>query len=221
MAKSKLNFPDGPWISLLEKAYLLLDKIAADGFSPPRWSLGGGTVLMFYYAHRLSKDIDIFIPDPQFLAYVNPRMGGRGEDLTSDYKDSNEYVKLFFPEGEIDFVASATLTNNPFEIHEVLGRNIYLETPVEIVAKKLWYHGDRATPRDLLDFALVIEHHHREILDHAEIFSKNIDAFTNQCKSRKSIMQPVFNEIEKIEFELSFDDCLQVVNKLKTELLSK
>ena len=84
MAKSKLNFPDGPWISLLEKAYLLLDKIAADGFAPPRWSLGGGTVLMFYYAHRLSKDIDIFIPDPQFLAYVNPRMGGRGEDLTSD-----------------------------------------------------------------------------------------------------------------------------------------
>ena len=79
--------------------------------------------------------VDIFIPDPQFLAYVNPRTGGRGEDLTSDYKDSNEYVKLFFPEGEIDFVASATLTNNPFEIHEVLGRNIYLETPVEIVAK--------------------------------------------------------------------------------------
>lgn len=221
LAESKLNFPDGPWISLLAKAYLLLDKIAADGFVPPRWSLGGGTVLMFYYAHRLSKDIDIFIPDPQFLRYVNPRTGGRGEDLTLDYKDSNEYVKLFFPEGEIDFVASATLTNNPFEKHEVLGRNIYLETPVEIVAKKLWYRGDRATPRDLLDFALVAEHHRREILDHAKIFSKNIEVFTNQCESRKSIMQPVFNEIEKIKFDLSFDDCLQVVNKLKQELLSK
>ena len=221
MAKSELNFPEGPWISLLEKAYVLLDKIAADGFAPPRWSLGGGTVLMFYYAHRLSKDIDIFIPDPQFLAYVNPRTGGRGEDFTSDYKDSNEYVKLFFPEGEIDFVASATLTNNPFEKHDVLNRNIYLETPVEIVAKKLWYRGDRATPRDLLDFALVIEHHHSEILEHAEIFTKNIEAFTEQCESRKSIMQPVFNEIEKIKFNLSFDDCLLIVNNLKNEILNK
>ena len=54
-----------------------------------------------------------------------------------------------------------------------------------------------------------------------EVFSKNIEVFTNQCESRKSIMQPVFNEIEKIKFDLSFDDCLQVVNKLKQELLSK
>lgn len=221
LAKLQLNFPDGLWISLLQKAYHLLDTIAADGFALPRWSLGGGTVLMFYYAHRKSKDIDIFIPDPQFLPYINPRTGGRGEDLTSDYKDSTEYVKLFLPEGEIDFVASPTLTNNPFEKYEVLGRDVYLETPIEIVAKKLWYRGDRATPRDLLDFALVIEQHHGEILDHAEIFRKNILAFTDQCESRKSIMQPVFNEIEKIEFDLSFDDCLLRVNNLKNELLSR
>ena len=88
LAKSELNFPEGPWISLLEKAYLLLDKIAGDKFTLPCWSLGGGTVLIFRYGHLLSKDIDIFIPDRQFLAYVNPRTGVRGEDLTSDYKDS-------------------------------------------------------------------------------------------------------------------------------------
>ncbi|WP_081880913.1 nucleotidyl transferase AbiEii/AbiGii toxin family protein [Methylotenera sp. L2L1] len=157
---------------LLEKAYMLFDAVASDGFSVPIWSLGGGTVLMFYYAHRRSKDIDIFIPDPQFLGYINPRIGGRGEDITSDYKDTAEYVKLFLPEGEIDFVASSTLTTNPFEMHEVLGRNILLETPIEIVAKKLWYRGDRATPRDLLDFAVVIDRHYSEILNHSEVFVK-------------------------------------------------
>lgn len=221
LAKPALNFPDGPWVSLLEKAYRLFDAVAADGFTIPRWSLGGGTVLMFHYAHRKSKDIDIFIPDPQFLGYINPRIGGRGEDITSDYQDAAEYVKLFLPEGEIDFVASSTLTNNPFEAHEVLGRNILLETPIEIVAKKIWHRGDRATPRDLLDLAMVIDHHYAEILNHRNIFLKHIEAFTHQCESRKSIMLPVFDAIEKIDCNLSFDECLQRANVLKADLLKK
>jgi hypothetical protein len=219
LAKLALNFPDGPWSLLLDKAYSLFDAIAADGFAPPKWSLGGGTVLMFHYAHRKSKDVDIFIPDPQFLAYINPRTGGRGEDLTSEYKDTAEYVKLFMPEGEIDFVASSTLTKNPFEEYEVLGRNILLETPIEIVAKKIWHRGDRATPRDLLDLAIVIDHHYGEILDHRDVFVKNIEVFTNQCESRKSIMLPAFDAIEKIDFKLSFDECLDRANVLKTDLL--
>lgn len=219
MAKSVLNFPEGPWITLLNKAYSVFDAIASDGFTIPRWSLGGGTVLMFHYAHRRSKDIDIFVPDPQFLGYINPRIGGRGEDLTSEYKDAAEYVKLFLPEGEIDFVASPALTNNPFEEHEVLGRNILLESPIEIVAKKLWYRGDRATPRDLLDLAMVIDRHYSEILDHHDVFVKNIEIFTNQCESRKSIMLPVFDAIEKIDFNMSFDECLNRVNLLKFDLL--
>lgn len=219
MAKPALNFPHGPWVNLLEKAYNLFDSVASDGFTIPRWSLGGGTVLMFHYAHRLSKDIDIFIPDPQFLAYINPRTGGRGEDITSEYKDASEYVKLFLPEGEIDFVASSTLTNNPFEEHEVLGRNILLETPIEIVAKKLWHRGDRATPRDLLDLAMVVERHYNEILDYRDIFVKNIEIFTNQCESRRSIMLPAFDAIEKINFNMSFDECLERANTLKIDLL--
>lgn len=198
-----------------------MESIQSDGYTLPRWSLGGGTVLMFYYAHRKSKDIDIFVPDPQFLGYVNPRLGGRGEEVTTDYMDGTEFVKLFLPEGEIDFVASSTLTENPFEEHEVLGRKVLLETPIEIVGKKLWYRGDRATPRDLLDLALVIEHHYSEILDHSDVFAKNIEAFTEQCYSRRAIMLPVFEEIEKIEFKLGFDECLDRANDLKADLLRK
>ena len=198
-----------------------MESIQSDGYTLPRWSLGGGTVLMFYYGHRLSKDIDIFVSDPQFLGYVNPRLGGRGEAVTSDYKDGSEFVKLFLPEGEIDFVASSTLTENPFKEHVVLGRKVLLETPIEIVAKKLWYRGDRATPRDLLDLALVIEHHYSDILDHRDVFAKNIEAFTEQCYSRRAIMLPVFKEIEKIEFKLSFDECLDRANDLKADLLRK
>jgi hypothetical protein len=221
LVKLPLHFPEGPWKSLLERAFWLMESIQSDGYILPRWSMGGGTVLMFYYAHRKSKDIDIFVPDPQFLGYVNPRLGGRGEEVTTDYRDGTEFVKLFLPEGEIDFVASSTLTENPFEEHVVLGRKILLETPIEIVAKKLWYRGDRATPRDLLDLALVSEHHYSEILGHSDVFTKNIEVFTEQCNSRRAIMLPVFEEIEKIEFKLGYDECLARANDLKADLLKK
>jgi hypothetical protein len=219
LLKPPLHFPEGAWKSLLEKAFWLMEGVQSDGYSLPRWSLGGGTVLMFYYAHRKSKDIDIFVPDPQFLGYVNPRLSSKAEEVTDNYKVGTEFVKLFLPEGEIDFVASPTLTENPFKEHVVLGRKVLLETPIEIVAKKLWYRGDSATPRDLLDLALVIEHHFNEILDHGEVFAKNIEAFTEQCHSRRAIMLPVFEAIEKIEFKLSFDECLERANELKVALL--
>lgn len=220
MANPTLNFPDGPWKVLLLQAYQLIDDISRAGNPIPKWSMGGGTVLMFHYLHRKSKDVDIFLPDPQFLGFVNPRLGGPAEDITSEYSDSAEYVKLFLPEGEIDFVASSTLTKSPFEQYEVLGREILLETPTEIVAKKMWHRGERATARDLLDIALVIEHNYSNILEHHEVFSKNIEVFAAQCESRKSIMEPAFNAIETIEFNLSFDECLERVNNLKDDLLN-
>ncbi len=39
----------------------------------------------------------------------------------------------------------------------LLGREVRVETAAEIVAKKLWHRGDRATARDLFDLSLVIE----------------------------------------------------------------
>lgn len=218
MGKLTLHFPDGPWQELLERAYKLLDDIAEKGIQIPKWSLGGGTVLMFHYLHRKSKDIDIFFPDPQFLGYVNPRLGGSAEDITSEYTDGAEYVKLFLPQGEIDFVASSPLTAKPFEEHEVLGRRITLEAPVEIVAKKIWHRGDRATPRDLLDLALVADKHHDGILENREVFAKNIEVFIDQCEARKTIMTRAFDEIEKIDFKLSFDECLERARGLKADL---
>lgn len=215
---SQLQFPAGVWQGLLTQAFSLLDAVAADGVEVPRWSLGGGTVLMFYYGHRLSKDIDIFVPDPQFLGYINPRIGGKGEDITQQYTDGSEYIKLYLPEGEIDFVASSPLTSSPFDKHDVLGREVLLETSVEIVAKKLWHRGDRATPRDLLDLAVVIEYAYEAILENKEIFTKNLDAFIHQCEMRKSILEPVYEAIEKLDCDLTYDACLARVKKLQLDL---
>lgn len=215
---NQLQYPAGVWQSLLTRAFSLIDAVAKDGIELPRWSLGGGTVLMFHYAHRLSKDIDIFVPDPQFLGFINPRLGGKGEEITQQYTDGSEYLKLYLPEGEIDFVASSSLTSTPFESHEVLGREVLLETPVEIVAKKLWHRGNRVTPRDLLDLAVVIDHAYDAILQDKTIFTKNLDAFIHQCETKKSILEPVYAAIEKLDCDLTYDDCLESVQRLQLDL---
>lgn len=66
--------PAGAWEKLLPRALALIDEITRDGgVTDPFWTFGGGTVRMFRYRHRLSKDIDIFVPDPQYLDFVTPR----------------------------------------------------------------------------------------------------------------------------------------------------
>lgn len=57
---------------------------------------------MFRYRHRLSKDIDIFVPDPQYLGFVTPRLSDTAAELTEDYTEQpGMFVKLQFDEGEV------------------------------------------------------------------------------------------------------------------------
>lgn len=65
------------------------------------------------------------------------------------------YVKLYLPEGEIDFVAAPILTTPGFQFETVIGVQVRVETSVEIIAKKMWHGGDSITARDIFDFALI------------------------------------------------------------------
>ena len=98
--------PSGVWQTLLPHAFNLIDEITRHGgIEYPLWTFGGGTVLMLRHHHRLSKDIDIFVPDPQYAGYVSPRLSDVAEAITADYVEGPGYIKLLRPEGEIDFVA--------------------------------------------------------------------------------------------------------------------
>lgn len=94
------------WKVLFGHALSLIDDILRHGTKDLYWTFGGGTVLMLRHNHRFSKDIDIFVPDPQALGFVTPRLSSHAESLTTDYTEAANFVKLFLPEGEIDFVAS-------------------------------------------------------------------------------------------------------------------
>ena len=121
---------------MLDLSFKLIDSLQEhSGVTAPFWTLGGGTVLMFRYRHRRSKDIDIFFPDPQYLGYVNPRLSDLAAEVSKDYVEAAGYVKLVRAEGEIDFVASKNLTSSPYEWWHLNGRDLRVETAAEIVAK--------------------------------------------------------------------------------------
>lgn len=91
------RLPPGIWQDLLRDAYCLIDEIAKHGISDPVWTFGGGTVLMLRHRHRVSKDIDIFVPDPQYLGFVSPRLSDVAESVTQDYVEGPGYIKLLRP----------------------------------------------------------------------------------------------------------------------------
>lgn len=68
-------------------------------------------------------------------------------------------LKLAYTDtGEIDFICCASILEPSSEVRNVRGRAVLLETPAEIIAKKIWYRGGSFLPRDMFDMAAVAEH---------------------------------------------------------------
>ena len=213
------DLPPGAWKDLLPHALSIIEDIKNHGTPDPFWTFGGGTVLMFRYQHRLSKDIDIFVPDPQYLGFVTPRLSDVAAAVSADYvEDQGTYVKLIRPEGEIDFVASPNLTESPFETWNISGQHIRVETAVEIVAKKLWHRGDRATARDLFDLSLVIESEPEALVKAAKFLLKNADPFISQIASRASVLKMQFSEIDALTYRPNYDDAAERATQFLSSL---
>jgi predicted nucleotidyltransferase component of viral defense system len=200
------NLPSGVWIGLLQQAFRLLDGIHNNGIKAPFWTFGGGTVLMLRYQHRMSKDIDIFVPDPQYLGFVSPRLSDIAEEISQEYVEGNGFVKLIRPEGEIDFVASPNLTIQPFEVWNLLGRKVRVETAAEIVAKKLWHRGDRVTARDVFDLSLVIEREPQALLAVSRHLVRHKTEFLQQLHSRAGILKLQFDAIDALAYRPTYEE---------------
>ncbi len=139
------------------------------GMGKEMWAVGGGTVLSHYYDHRLSKDIDIFINDPQFLSSLSPRLNEIANEAAG-YDETGSFISLTFPEGEVDFIVGSQLSKFKPQEQPFLNQVVNLEDPVEIIAKKIVYRGHYAVSRDIFDLAVVSSDRMKDIVD---IFSKH------------------------------------------------
>jgi len=181
-----LNTPNpSRWEELFKIACEIIDLAGGDSTVAP-WSFGGGTALMLQINHRESHDIDLFIDDPQVLPLLNPETQEYALTLNPSAYDTDgtHSLKLSFAGfGEIDFICCGQLTELPTSTTEVLGRPVELETPGEIIAKKIYYRGGMIQPRDMFDIAATIERCGSEYLEQALI------PFADKCKIAKEAAQ--------------------------------
>lgn len=203
------ELPSGVWTGLLQHAFRLVEDIHLHGSKDFFWTFGGGTVLMLRYQHRVSKDIDIFVPDPQYLGFVSPRLSDIAEEISVEYVEGNGFVKLIRPEGEIDFVASPNLTDAPFEVWQLLGHKVRVETAAEIVAKKLWHRGDRVSARDLFDLSLVIEREPEALAAASRHLTRHRSEFLEQLQSRSGILKLQFDAIDALTYRPSYEEAVK------------
>lgn len=206
------SLPSGPWEVLFQRALRLVDDIQRHGgLADPFWTFGGGTVLMFRYGHRLSKDIDIFVPDPQCLGYVTPRLSDTAASLTEEYTEMpGSFVKLQFEEGEIDFVAAPNLTDAAWERWDIQGRPVRVETAAEVIAKKMYHRGDRATARDLFDLAMVVEREPDALAAAAPFLTRHRERFLEQIRQPGAGFVATFEAIAATGYQPSLEQCVKV-----------
>ena len=143
---------------------------------------------------------------------MSPRLSDVAEAVSDKYVEGPGYIKLIRPEGEIDFVASPNLTDEPFEEWELLGRRVKVETSAEIVAKKLWHRGDRATARDLFDLAIVIEREPMALAAASSFLTRHRGEFLKQVEQRKVVLKAQFEAIDTLEYQPSYEQAAASVS---------
>lgn len=207
MAEDRLRI----WETLFQRALELIDSAKESGAPLDDWSFGGGTVLMRRHHHRFSKDIDIFVSDPQFLGYLTPRLSAKAEAMTDHYDEHGNSLKLYFPEGEIDFVASAPLTQNPVVTEILFDRQVQVETSTEIVAKKVWHRGEEFTARDIFDLAMVVEKEPKALEAIKPVLRDRRDVVLERIKAHEAALREAFAALEVLDYRRSYEDCVALV----------
>jgi hypothetical protein len=117
------------WLILFETAMRIIDRAEATMGSRIGWSIGGGTMLHEMFGHRFSRDLDIFVSDPQVLLFLTPRTNDAAEQICDNrgsYVEASNFIKFVTPDGEIDFNVAPHLTKSfavAREIETSLGGN--------------------------------------------------------------------------------------------------
>ncbi len=141
------KWPATAWRTLLELAIPALDEVGAD----IKWTLGGGTGLALKLDHRISYDIDIFLENASHLRALSPNRNTAARAISNRWQEPGHYLRLEREEGVVDFIIAAQQTDLTPWIYSFKGRDVPIEEPAEILAKKLKYRGSRIIPRDIFD----------------------------------------------------------------------
>jgi hypothetical protein len=175
-----VSLPGQPpnWARLFRIARALILQVNSDHSVIDHWTFGGGTAMMLQIDHRESHDVDIFLSDPQLLAFLDPQKRDfQFEIQPAGYEgDGSSFQRFAFKNvGEIDFIVGHVMTTSPTIQAVIEDEAILLETIPEIITKKIYYRGSSIKPRDIFDIAAAGEQHADSVIEALRPYRKEVE----------------------------------------------
>jgi predicted nucleotidyltransferase component of viral defense system len=210
------------------QAFEIIYKESLHKIPSTAWSWGGGTVLsIYYFRHRMSFDLDIFVNDPQWFAYLSPKWYiDDTQNLSTDYEETANHIKLKTDSGiKIDILLSPNLMKAPVK-NTLLKLNFefYVDTVEEIICKKLRYRLKELKSRDIFDLASALIYdrdilkaiYQRQILTSDDIFelkqgieNMNLKTYRQEIEMMLSVNESALNVQKMIS-----DACKRLKNHI-------
>jgi hypothetical protein len=160
------------WTELLDPAIEMMRDLERRLGVPLEFSVGGGTILMRRFRHRISRDLDLFVRDASLIRALSPQLNDFTGKRFAQYVESSSAIKFVLGDQEIDVIVAPALSRRPYVRRRIEGRILNVEEPSEIVAKKLLYRGRLFTHRDLFDLAVVADQAPEELTGMPEIVGR-------------------------------------------------
>lgn len=155
----------------------------------------------------------MFVPDPQSLGFVTPRLSDLADALCQgQYVEAANFVKLQFEEGEIDFVAAPNLlpAAQAFERWTIQDVTVRVETAAEIIAKKMFHRGEQATARDVFDLAMVATRAPEALVLAAPFMARHLDVFAQRLANPSPQFLRAFDAIDALGFRPRAEEAVAV-----------
>ena len=180
-------------------------------------SLGGGTALAgYYWNHRYSTDIDIFIygnenktqllKPSNWSENIKSKMDSIG--FTGNFRHNDIYTEIVIDkDSKIQFFDVVKKSKEPFCKVNIWNKDIQIDTIEEIIAKKIYYRGDIGNSRDLFDIAIAI-HEDPVIFSKMILKKEKIIALHNtlvNISNSEELKELYLHEIKQMNPNIKYD----------------
>ncbi len=190
---------------------------------------GGGTALaIYYFQHRLSYDIDLFVTDSQIMSYLSPKhwLEETNDFNTDKYVDLSNHIRVLYRKNniQVDVLVAQDFIGEPFldTSKEIFPCDLYVESIEDIIAKKIVYRRKDNLTRDIIDIAISIKYADNVIQKLYDQDSIALSDVQELYDSLLSLDMETFNE--ELEIVKPFDKYLSTAQQapgiIKQECLS-
>ena len=152
---------------------------------------GGGTALsIYYFQHRLSFDIDLFLTDQQYLSYFSPKHWIEDTDNFDErhYIDTHNHIAVVSANNiKVDILVDSSSNSLLIDTSKnIFSFDIRVESIEDILAKKIIFRKKDNKARDIFDIAVAISKDNNiidNLLTNEKITQEDLGIFLNALEN--------------------------------------